>query len=173
VACVKFPKRDLTSFLGSSLTHVHVLPEGSQKQFNYAAKWLLPCMCMYLRHICVCVREVLSVMCNKVSFYRPASTSGQLLVTPKPQSQPQPQKHNSCPSDWPPDFPPPFPTHFSNCSCSSRKCGPNFHRRRKKIESITVARCYCTFFGQTEILVPKFCNCCCLAAVRGGALNTK
>jgi len=34
VACVKFPKRDLTSFLGSSLTHVHVLPEGSQKQFN-------------------------------------------------------------------------------------------------------------------------------------------
>lgn len=63
----------------------------------------------------------LSVMCNKVSFYRPASTSGQLLVTPQPQSQPQPQKHNSCPS-----CPPPSSTLFQlqQQQQLAGKCGP-------------------------------------------------
>jgi len=81
--------------------------------------------------MCVCVREVLSVMCNKVSFYRPASTSGQLLVTPKPQSQPQPQKHNSCPSDWPPDFPP-IPNPLFQLQLQQQKMWPEFSQKKKE-----------------------------------------
>jgi len=110
---------------------------------------------VFAAYICVCVREVLSVMCNKVSFYRPASTSGQLLVTPKPQSQPQPQKHNSCPSDWPPDFPHPKPT-FPTAVAAAENVARIFTEEERKLKALLWLVAIVRFLAKQKFLCRSF-----------------
>lgn len=140
---------------------MHMLPGRKPETIQLRSKMAAPMYC-----VCVCVCRVLSVMCNKVSFYRPASTSGQLLVTPEPQSQPQPQKHNSCPSDSCrfssiSPFPPLFQLQLQQ---RQLKMWPEFCRRRK-LKALLWPVAIVRFFGQNwnscaevlQLLLP--CSC--------------
>lgn len=151
----------LPPFFGSSLTHAYVArKEARNNSITFQNG------CAHVLCVCVCVCRVLSVMCNKVSFYRPASTSGQLLVTPEPQSQPQPQKHNSCPSDSCrfssiSPFPPLFQLQLQQ---RQLKMWPEFCRRRK-LKALLWPVAIVRFFGQNrnscaevlQLLLP--CSC--------------
>lgn len=158
----------LPPFFGSSLTHAYVARKEARNNSitfqNGCAHVLCVCVCVGSWVWCVIKFHFIDLPARLGSFWWRQSRS-------RSRSLKSITRAHQTPAAFP-RFP--LFRRFSNCSCSSGswKCGPNFAEEENWKHYCGPLLLY-VFLAKTEILVPKFCNCCCLAAVRGGALNTK